>query len=393
MKFLIITHVPHKLQNKQWFAYAPYVNEMNLWLKYVDEIEILAPKSEENLETIDTNYIHKHIKFTRIPAIAFISVKTTILSFFRIPFILLNIIVACNRADHIHLRCPGNIGLLGCFVQVFFPKKIKTAKYAGNWDSNSKQPLSYRIQKRLLSNVFWTRNIKVLVYGSWKNQSKNIVPFFTATYSKKEIEYNVESNLRSVRFKKKEEVLKDVRHSSFNRSVKKFLFVGTLTVGKRPILSVQVIHKLIKNGHNVHLDIYGEGEERIIIEDYIKTNALSDNIILHGNVSKCIIKQAFKTSDFLLFISKSEGWPKVVAEAMFWGCLPIASNVSCIPDMLDKGNRGAIVSSKKEDIVSTVERYLTNHEKYKMQVERAILWSRQFTIEKFENEISKFVKR
>ena len=37
-------------------------------------------------------------------------------------------------ADHIHLRCPGNIGLLGCFSSNFISKKIKTAKYAGNWD-------------------------------------------------------------------------------------------------------------------------------------------------------------------------------------------------------------------------------------------------------------------
>lgn len=394
MKFLIITHVPHKLQNKQWFAYAPYVNEMNLWLKHVDEVEILAPKSQEKLETIDTNYVHNRIKFTRIPAIAFISVATAILSCFRIPLMLLKIAVACKRADHIHLRCPGNIGLLGCFVQVFFPKKIKTAKYAGNWDSSSKQPLSYRVQKRVLSNVFWTRNMKVLVYGRWEKQSKNIVPFFTATYSNNEIEDNTESKLKSASYERKAQLLKGVENSSFSESTRiKFLFVGTLTVGKRPLLSVQVIHKLVENGYNVHLDIYGEGEERSLIEDYIKANTLDNNVILHGNVSKRTIKEAFGISHFLLFISKSEGWPKVVAEAMFWGCLPIASNVSCIPDMLGKGRRGAIVSPKMEDIISVVERYLSNLEKYQTQVEQAMVWSRQFTIEKFDYEISKFVKR
>lgn len=77
--------------------------------------------------------------------------------------------------------------MLGCLVQIFFPKKIKTAKYAGNWDPEAKQPLSYRIQRWVLSNTFLTRNIQVLVYGEWKQQTKNIKPFFTATYSKSEI--------------------------------------------------------------------------------------------------------------------------------------------------------------------------------------------------------------
>ena len=37
------------------------------------------------------------------------------------------------------------------------------------------------------------------------------------------------------------------------------------------------------------------------------------------------IKKAYKRAHFLVFISKSEGWPKVVAEAMFWKCLPIST--------------------------------------------------------------------
>ena len=66
---------------------------------------------------------------------------------------MLYIIINCNtlyksikKSDVIHLRCPGNIGLLACFIQILFPKKNKTAKYAGNWDPKAKQPLSYKLQ-------------------------------------------------------------------------------------------------------------------------------------------------------------------------------------------------------------------------------------------------------
>ena len=98
------------------------------------------------------------------------------------PFLCYTIFKAMKKADHIHLRCPGNMGLIGSLIQIFFPNTPKTAKYAGNWDPKSKQPLSYVIQKWLLSSTFLTRNIKVLVYGEWEHQSKNITSFFTASY-------------------------------------------------------------------------------------------------------------------------------------------------------------------------------------------------------------------
>src|SRR5690606_25435867 len=113
-------------------------------------------------------------------------------SLFKLPVILFKIFKACQKTDHIHLRCPGNIGLLGCLVQIFFPKTPKTAKYAGNWDPKAKQPLSYKLQKWLLNNTFLTRNMQVLVYGNWENQTKNIKPFFTATYTDSEIEKPLE---------------------------------------------------------------------------------------------------------------------------------------------------------------------------------------------------------
>ncbi len=87
-----------------------------------------------------------------------------------------------KQVNHIHLRCPGNVGLLGCIVQVFFPSKIKTAKYAGNWDPKSKQPIAYKLQKWILSNTLLSKKIKVLVYGEWLKQTKNIKTIFRNFY-------------------------------------------------------------------------------------------------------------------------------------------------------------------------------------------------------------------
>ncbi|WP_317045705.1 glycosyltransferase [Lutibacter agarilyticus] len=169
----------------------------------------------------------------------------------------------------------------------------------------------------------------------------------------------------------------------------KFIYVGGFTPGKQPLLSVQVVHQLKKNGYSVQLDMYGDGVERINVENYILVNDLKDVVFLLGNTSKEIVKKAYQQAHFLVFISKSEGWPKVVAEAMFWGCLPITSNVSCIPSMLDFGKRGSIVNANSNEIISAIETYLQNPSIYKEQAQKAMDWSRQYTLEKFEEEIGK----
>jgi glycosyltransferase involved in cell wall biosynthesis len=366
MTFCIITHVHHTKSNGDYFGYAPYINEMNIWLKYVDKVVIVAPLKDFENTAIHQKYSHQNIEFIAVPDFSLTSFGAICKTILNLP----KIFRAMKKSNHIHLRCPGNMGLLGSLVQILFPNKKKTAKYAGNWDANSVQPISYRIQKYILSNVFLTKNMQVLVYGTWSNQSKNIKSFFTATYSESD--------------------KIDVESRSLNDKIH-FIFVGSLTVGKQPIEAVKIVQELKKMHYNVQLTVYGDGVQRQHLEDYVVTSNLSEIISFKGNVTKEAMKMVYQNSHFLILNSKSEGWPKVVAEAMFWGCLPIASQVSCIPNMLDDGNRGILLSTSFQNDIDALEMLLKNQELYNAKIKAALNWSRNFTIDKFDDEIKKLV--
>ncbi len=372
MRFLIISHVEHKLKDNQWFAYAPYVREMNIWLNHVNHVEIVAPKTVAPISPIDISYKGNDMILTQIPSITFVNLKEAILSLFKLPLIFFSLIKACRRADHIHLRCPGNIGLLGSIVQVFFPKKIKTAKYAGNWDPKAKQPLSYRFQKWLLCNTVLTKNMQVLVYGKWKRQTKNVKPFFTATYKRSEIE-PVETRKYS--------------------SILNFVFVGSLVEGKRPLLAIKIINKLVNEGIKANLDLYGDGILRNDLEHYVFNNNLSKFIKLHGNQSKEVIQKAIKKAHFSILPSRSEGWPKAIAEAMFFGAIPIVTKVSCVPYMLDYGKRGILIDPDLDKAAFKIVNAIANNEKLEKKAIAAKVWSQYYTLDLFEDEISKLIKR
>ena len=372
MKLGIITHAVHNISDGKTYAYEPYVREMNLWAEFVDEIIIVAPVVNKNITSLEAPYLHKKLSVIKILNFNSITIKNKLRSFFVIPIICWEIFKLMKKVNHIHLRCPGNVGLLGCFVQVLFPKKTKTVKYAGNWDPKSRQPLSYRIQKWIVSNTFLTKNCKVLVYGEWENQSKNILPFFTASYKSSEIIEMPKKNLLPII---------------------KFIFVGTFSEGKQPLLSVKTIENLLSKKLEVQLDMYGNGVKFNEIKKYIIENKLEKNVFLHGSKTKEVVKKAFQAAHFLIFISKSEGWPKVVAEAMFWRCLPISSNVSCVDFMLNKGKRGTTVKPDIliDDLVVIICQYIENEDLYQEKVFLAQQWSQKYTLEKFSLEIKKLL--
>ena len=372
MKFLIITHVEHKLINGQYFAYSPYVKEMNLWLQYVSEVIVVAPFSNsKTIDPIELAYDHRSLEFITVPAFDLMSWNSRLNTLFRIPGIFLTVIQQMRKADHIHLRCPGNMGLIACVAQFFFSSKIKTSKYAGNWDPKSLQPFTYRLQKGILSNRFLSKNMKVLVYGDWSPQNGNLKPFFTATYHQDEI---CETPVRNLDFPLK------------------FIFVGSLVEGKNPIVSCEAVNQLNKLGIISELHLFGEGPERVEIERMIQNQNLQNNIILHGNVTAESLKKAYSESHFLLFASKSEGWPKAVAEAMFWACLPITTRVSCVPDMIGHGSRGVLIEADSNQIVEAVLDLLKNPEDYRNKTESAREWSRTYTLEKFQSEIQNLLQ-
>ena len=368
MRFAVFTHVPHFIDGNSYFAYAPYVREMDLWFDLVSEVEVVAPVKKDFLKG-DQAYKREDLTFSRIPSISFLGIEDSFLSLFKIPIILFGIVKAMFKADHLHIRCPGNIGLLACILQIFFPSKTKTFKYAGNWDPSSKQPWSYRLQKSLISNTRITKNSKGLVYGEWKDQSSNIIPFFTASYHATEIS----------------EIKKEFSQPFL------FLFVGSLSEGKSPLLAIKIIKRLKETGRDVRLNIYGSGPEMTNIKSYIKKHQLGAIVKLHGNQEAFVVKDAYLNSHFSLLPSKSEGWPKALAEAMFYGCIPIATKISCVPWMLGDGKRGILIDQEPISAANNIETVLDENIIMKQKSKDALEWSQQYTLDYFQTEIKELL--
>lgn len=366
MKLAVITIVKHAYQEKKYYGYAPYVREMNLWGKYVNELIVVGPTKKTNVvDAIDTCYDHEQVQFIGVPSFNILSFWQMFRAIFVVPIIFFRCCYAMSRADHIHLRCPGNISLIACVAQLFFPWKKKSTKYAGNWDPDSKQPWSYRLQQAILRNTFLTRNMQVLVYGKWPNETKNICPFISATYTETE----------KIPFVKRD-----------YKQILEFVFAGALVVGKRPLLTIQIIEALNKKGYPSRLHLFGDGPLMPELKAYITEHKLEAQVVIYGNRDKEVIKNQLIKAHFNILPSKSEGWPKAVAEGMFFGCIPVATSVSCVAWMLGEGTRGILIEPDLEQAVTQIIKSLNQHDLDAM-AKAALGWSQQYTFDRLEADI------
>jgi hypothetical protein len=76
---------------------------------------------------------------------------------------------------------------------------------------------------------------------------------------------------------------------------------------------------------------------------------------------------------------------------MFWGCLPIATKVSCVGEMLDYGKRGLLLKMDLDYDIEQIRAILKNLTEYNSKVQESILWSRKYTLDLFENEIKELL--
>lgn len=368
IKLVVVTYAPTILKDGLFQSYPPYVDEMDVWFKYADEVKIIAPFTRPFALFLKP-FASQKISRYYIPFISAHNISYLLLSIIKFPIVIFQLFRAMIWANHIHLRCPGNVSLLGCIVQIFFPNKRKSTKYAGNWDPNSNQPWTYRLQQTILRNTFLTQNMQVLVYGEWPNETKNIVPFMTASY------YDAEK----ISFEPKD----------YSKTLG-FVFTGMLVEGKRPLLTIQIIEALYQKGVSVLLHIYGDGPLMPQLKAYVKTNNLEAVVLFYGNCEKKVIKAALIAAHFSILPSKSEGWPKAIAEGMFFGCIPIATRVSCVGWMLGEGTRGILIQPELEAAVAQIVVVL-EHENLNAMSEGTMRWSQQYTFDRLEKGIKKIL--
>lgn len=272
-----------------------------------------------------------------------------------------------KKHHYIHSRAPSNPAYIAMWLSKKYSSKQFWFKYAGNWIGSA--PFFYNLQRNKLKKL--NANTIVTVNGKWDNQPNNIKAFENPCLTEKDRKDGFE-----------------LIQKKTVQDVVRFCFVGGLNENKGVKSLVRAFDMLDNNKQSLELHIVGDGPSRKWIES--AKEKFKNTIIVHGSLSKEAVTEVYRRSHFLVLPSKSEGFPKVISEAMNFGCVPITSNISCIGQYIEDRKNGFLIEPiTVSEITTCMEKGLRcSNEQYTSIIKGNHELAKKFTYKYFVKRIA-----
>jgi glycosyltransferase involved in cell wall biosynthesis len=370
MRLLIVSHTPHYLSDDGYVGWGPTVRELDYLAELFEEVVHIAPLYRESAPASSIAYHSSRVLLRYVDPAGGHNIHSKLDVLRAYPRYAAVIRDEMNKADAVHVRCPANISLLALLLlQREQRPPYRWVKYAGNWMPDGKEAWSYTLQRRWL-----TKNRHrgvVTVNGRWPEQPSHIQSFFNPSLTEEELRLGQVTALQKT--------------LDFPLNL---LFVGALNEpkGVGRILKICLAFQL--QGIPFRLHLVGDGPDRARYEAWIAENGLL-NVFFHGWVPRQEIPRFLAEAHFILLPSlSSEGWPKVLSEAMAFGVVPIASTISSIPQVLSTTKAGlAFPAEDTSSMVDAIVR-LVNEPAAWLDMSRAGLRAaRQFTYRYYQEAV------
>lgn len=267
--------------------------------------------------------------------------------------------------DVIHSRGPSVPAFICVVLSFLFKKKIYWHKYAGNW-MEPKPPFMYGLQKRILTRA---KHTTVTINGKWDAQPKHIISLENPCFTESEWSLAQEKGLQK----------------TFDHKLV-LCFSGLVAESKGILSLLEALGMIADLTRWVdRLIIAGDGPALVRAKQL--ANAVPVPVEFKGYLTRNALNEVYQQSHVLLLPSRSEGFPKVVAEGAAFGCIPVVTDMSSLSQYIQAGQNGFLLSDNKPETIAMVLRELFVRNDLRQLSDRAIALSEKFTYERFKNSI------
>ena len=283
----------------------------------------------------------------------------------------------------------SNLDALICFsdTQLFFPKvckwclknNVKLYPYIGTIKSNSNS-----ILKRIIIDFFARRNMKYYKKYNCFVKTNDLKKQLESIEAKKinVIPVGLNIDLLKKDYKNYDKnVIKNEYNISLNDKV--LIFVGRLTLDKKPLKMIDIFNNIVKKDNNYKLIIVGQGELKEELLNKINELKLNNNIIYINKIPNDEIWKLYYISNYFINLNTNEIFGMAILEAMYYDVTIIAWNAPG-PNTIIKDQITGYLVNNDEQIIDTI---LNNK---KINAHDYIL--SDFTWEKSSKKIEEIIK-
>lgn len=352
----------------QLLVFDPVLRELKVVQDMFDSIIWLGARTlnkKGTLRQVDSDKIHVEM----LPCVSRSGLINIFFVLLAYPVFLFRILKYLPQATHVHTRAPSHPAFLMILLSLLDNKRTYAHKYAGEW-TDKNIPLTYRIQRSLLKRVR-KPNIKVIISGKNEEESVNVHDMQNPCIYAHEI-----NAMNAIGLQK-----------DFSK-VLRLLFVGNLMPSKGIMQLLEALERTELSERYTQLHIAGGGRLLDMVRERARANQRIQ-ISVAGDISREALNKLYADAHFLVLPSSSESFPKVVAEAAAYGCIPVTASLSAITRQITDGVNGFLMTDNSPgSIIQTINRVADNTELSTIS-HNAIEMSKLFTYERFRQRMAR----
>ncbi len=322
------------------------------------------PGYAKNLRKAEVN----NLTYILLPFSGGNSVLKKLKALFYIPWYALVLFREIGKHRYIHSRAPSMPSFLAVIMASAFRNKKYWHKYAGNW-GDPHPSFFYGVQRWFMKRS--PREV-ITVNGQWPGQQPNILSFENPCISETE----------------RQDAIQITKAKRYDGKLT-LLFVGRMEREKGVYLILDALNKM-SAGEKARLgcmQFVGNGADLEVIKQQAETTGVP--CVFHGSMGRDALNRLYAESHYLLLPSMaSEGFPKVLAEASAFGCLPVVSAISSITQYIKTGKNGFVLDACSADALCATLVKIQSLETVDELVHEAREMVRLFTYERYNQRIS-----
>jgi glycosyltransferase involved in cell wall biosynthesis len=366
---LVVSHVVHYKRDGALFAYGPYVLEMDMWAQIFDRIVIAAPCRKELPPGDCLPFTSAGISVHRISETGGETFGAKLRQILMVPKLVAELCAVMKDADAIHVRCPGNLGLLGAVLAPLFTER-RIAKYAGQWSGFAAEPRTVSLQRWLLRSRWW--GAPVTVYGAHDNQPPHVISFFTS----------ILDDAQMARARNAAE-----SRGPLTGPYLHVVYVGRLSQQKNVDTLIEAVAALRNEGLILECTIIGDGAEGPALRALASASSAADRIYFTGAIPLDDVLAYYEKTDVLVLASSTEGWGKSIVEAMAFGMICIGSSDGPVPEMFSHGRGLTITPRDTRALADHLRALALDPAKFMDSRKAAATWGQQYSLSGLRNAL------
>lgn len=275
------------------------------------------------------------------------------------------------KPDLVHCHSSG----AGAFGRLAVEGKIPTIYTAHGWGFNIGVPFFQRKVSMFVESLLARAAVQIICVSQFV---KNLaLQYRIAPQEKLTVIYNGIEALEA----------------GYNETGKvKITFIGRLAEPKNPLLLLEAFNNLSQDLKNKsEVSIIGDGPKKSDIVDFIKKNNLT-MVRMMGELPRQDVLKVLGNSDIFTLISRWEGLPLTILEAMSLGLPVVASHVGGIQEAVGSDN-GFLVANRAQDISDALAALISSNQlRIRLGQASHQKWQQQFSLSKMLKETEKIYK-